>query len=311
MHLPPPTPAAVRAGLEEAVGPGPWRLETVSSSSNFVLRADHVDGGRSVAVRVPRVVGRGASAFWDQMGVIFGLSLPPSPDRLARVAGHVSSVGGLAAPSVLGTFDLDGRRVVVTEWLEGDRWEPDELPPCDGVHADLGRFLARMHGHRFDGFGTVDGAPLRPVSTYAAVARASVDATLRRLWPSDAHGPILGAMTHVDDDAVASACALVMPDLSANQFLFDAVDALEGRSGGGLRGVVDLDAYVVGPVELELTMAEWCVTCPDAFLAGYESVRPLPTFAPFRSFHRATMLVNEPSVAGDLERLLHDRIHFP
>jgi fructosamine-3-kinase len=95
-----------------------------------------------------------------------------------------------------------------------------------------------------------------------------------------------------------------MTDISGNQFVYD---------GQRISGVVDLDAYVIGPREWELSTLEMGITAPAAFRQGYECYRPLPPFAPFRRFYRFWMYLNEPGDGYDAERLAHfmqQTIHF-
>jgi len=109
-------------------------------------------------------------------------------------------------------------------------------------------------------------------------------------------------MSQCPPELVATSFALVMPDICGSQFLFDAAD---------ISAVVDTESYVAGPVELELTIAEWCLVNHKAFADGYQSVRPLPRFSDFRAFHRSTMLINEEALTGDVSRLLTENAVFP
>jgi hypothetical protein len=287
--------------LLNRVASGPWRVDLVSTSSSFVYRADCEGRDKPVAVRVPRLTQTNLSAFWQQLTDVFGFAYPPRPDQLGWIATRIRDVGHLAAPAVLAHGAVCGRESVVTEWLLGEPWEPDQFPDDDTTCARLGDFLGRMHNEAAAGFGPILGA-LSPPSEYVAVASASIEATLDRHWTEEAAAQIRGIVGQKRSGAnVVSDFCPVMPDISGNQFLY---------GDAGLAAAVDLDAYVVGPVELELTVVEWCLPRGDAFRQGYERHRPLPEFAAFRDFHRATVMVNEPALSGDVDRLLHENIHF-
>lgn len=77
-------------------------------------------------------------------------------------------------------------------------------------------------------------------------------------------------------------------------------------------GVVDLDAYVIGPREWELTILEMCITQPAAFRRGYEHYLPLPSFAPFRNFYRLWSYLCDPEeVDGErFAQFMQGSIHF-
>jgi hypothetical protein len=293
----PPLPdAEVVELLETAVGAGPWRVELVGQSSNDVYRCEGV--AETVAVRIPRVRMDALSSFWRQLREVFGCTFPPSVGQFRAIAAAVTDAG-LRCPRLIAAMQIDGRPAVITEWLPGEPWEPDRFPSSGDVHRALGAFLARMHDRGHDGFGAV-GGPLRPAPDYHHAAMTSARNVVESAWSGGAE-ELVSSMDDSDPAAVASSFAMIMPDIAGNQFLFD---------GDAIAGVVDLDSYVIGPIELELTVAEWCLVDPAAFAEGYEAVRPLPRFEPFRRFHRATMLVNEEAVAGDVDRLLEEHAFF-
>lgn len=282
--------------LAREIDNSPWDIELVGESSNYVYRCAGASG--VLAVRTPRSDIVTPSSFWRQMREIFGLTFPPPPDQFVFAA-KAASDAGLASPTLLATSDFEGRPILVTTWLAGDPWEPDEFPPSREVHLALGRFLGRMHMRSEPGFGRLAGR-LRPLADYYASAIASAKTTVESAWSGVGEG-LLSVMTKGEPAKVATSCAVVMPDIAGNQFLYDET---------GIAGVVDLDSYVVGPVELELTIAEWALVDHGAFADGYQSVRALPRFADFRGFHRATMLINEEAPSGDLDRLLTENACF-
>jgi Ser/Thr protein kinase RdoA (MazF antagonist) len=288
--------AEVAKLLERELGTSPWDVELVAQNSNYVYRCSGPSG--QVAVRAPRVDERTSYPFWQQMQRVFGLSFPMSAAQFATVTSAVNGAG-LSAPRLVAAVDWEGRAVFVTTWMSGDSWEPDQFPALPEVHRMLGRFLATMHERTYRGYGSV-GAPLRSPGSYYKAAIASVRRELEAHQRPEG-GRLLATMTACDPAAVATCFALVMPDIAANQFLF---------TESGIAGVVDLDAYVVGPVELELTIAEWCLTDHRSFADGYSSVRSFPRFAEFRAFHRALMLVNEPTIDGDVDSRFSENAFF-
>lgn len=298
MPLPPVPIGDIEAALERELGRAGWQIHLVAASSNYVYRCEARE--RIVALRTPRVDLGAPSSYWRQMGEVFGLTFPPTATQLATVIAAVSAAAdGPACPQLLAATTVDDRPIFITTWIAGESWEPDAFPKRADVHHGLGRFLARLHERSQAGFGPVGGR-LKPTSAYCEAAITSARTTIETAWTGDG-SRLLAAMTAADPARIATTCALVMPDISANQFLFD---------GTGLAAVVDLDSYVIGPIELELTIAEWCLTDHGAFADGYRSVRPLPRFEPFRAFHRASMMVNEEAMAGDADRLFEENASF-
>jgi len=73
-----------------------------------------------------------------------------------------------------------------------------------------------------------------------------------------------------------------MPDLSPSQFLVDE---------GGIAGLVDIESYVRGPVELELAVLEFWLEHLDAFREGYEQHVALPSISDYRDVYRFLIYV--------------------
>lgn len=292
----PLAPEEVADLLEREVGGRDWLVELISHSSNYIYRC--TSGERVVAVRAPRVSMDAPSSFWRQMREVFALTFPPSESQLRAIA-EVVTEAGLPCPRVLAVASLESRPIVVTTWVAGEPWKPDQFPPSLEAHRSLGEFLARMHEQTHDGFGSVRRS-LRPTAEYYAASIASARTTAHAAW-NDGSETLLAVMDSCEPTAVASSCSMVMPDISGNQFLYGDT---------GISAVVDLDGYVVGPIELELTIAEWCLVDHGAFADGYRRVRPLPTFSAFRAFHRATMLINEEALSGDVHKLLDQNAYF-
>lgn len=296
--LPVPTEAEILGVLRRHVSDAAWQLELVGASSNYVFRC--VSDGLVVAVRSPRVDLARPSHYWRQVQEVFGLCFPPSSSQLTA-ASAATRAAGMDSPRLLAEDAVGDRPIYITTWMPGQAWKPDAFPASDSAHRRLGIFLAEMHSRATDGFGSLDG-DLRPPAQYFEAAVTSAEAVIDAGPWAVEKAQLVETMTRCDPDNVAASFAVVMPDICASQFLFGDAD---------IAAVVDIDSYVRGPVELELTVAEWCLVDHRAFAEGYESVRRLPRFSDFRAFHRSTMLINEEALTGDLQRLLTENAVFP
>ena len=286
-----------RPALERALGEPIIELELIAQSSNLVYRVA-TRSGKLYSLRVPHL--ERLSAFWCQLRDIFGHGYASKFDHAGEVGASIRAAG-LDAPSLVTTVDLGSTTGYLFTWIDGESWEPDPFPDRDDVHEQLGRFLGAMHGRSFDGFGP--RGELIPKERYVATANASMSAIIEEHWR---HTPAINRFFEDEiapclPDAVARDFALIMPDISGNQFVYGE---------DGIAGVVDIDSYVIGPRELELTIAEWCITRPEAFRRGYEEHAQLPRFADFRRYHRFMMLVNDPNEDVNLEHALTISVHF-
>lgn len=264
--------------------------------------------GRRYVVKQPKQGRETFSPFWQQMEAIFGIN---SVTQLATVRGvseRLQQQTIIPVPQVIHVEAdagvLDAPFVVLTH-LAGAAHEPDEFPSGEALHYQLGQFIGSLHAQPYAGFGNVLMEPLRPKADFLSMMIAAMHQTIQRFWadcpPLYNYLDKLAATTAID--AIFSSAGLIMIDISGNQFVYDKQY---------IRGVVDLDAYVIGPREWELSMLEMCITEPAAFRRGYECCVSLPTFASFRSFYRLWAYLNEPDQGYDavqfanfMERAIH------
>lgn len=277
-------------------------------SSNRVY-AVTTAAGRGYVVKQPKQVREAISPFWQQMEAIFGIN---SVTQLATVRGvseRLQRQPIIPAPQVIHVEAdagvLDAPFIVLTH-LAGAAHDPDEFPSGETLHYQLGQFIGYLHAQPCAEFGNVLMAPLRPKADFLPMMIAAMRQTIQRFWadcpPLHEYLDKLAATTDVD--AIFSSAALIMTDISGNQFVYD-----QPR----ISGVVDLDAYVIGPREWELSTLELGISAPDAFRQGYECYALLPTFAPFRRFYRFWMYLNEPGDGYNAEQFAHfmqQTIHF-
>lgn len=205
-------------------------------------------------------------------------------------------------PRHVGSFTLADLPVDIFEWIDGNAWEPDEFPDSEAIQEQLGRFLGGLHRTRFEGIGTVR---LHEASStqYMERMRTSAQNLLRRHWrdKDDVTRYAARELRRFTQDMVASRIVAMMPDISANQFLYGS---------GEIVGLVDLDSYVVGPAEWELAVTEMTLSRPDAFRRGYEEWLPLPRFGAFRDYYRFMMLLSGPDENNDLTAFLTRSVYF-
>jgi aminoglycoside phosphotransferase (APT) family kinase protein len=279
------------------------RLDT-GSSSNEVY---HVQAaGEAYIVKAAKAVREELSPFWQQMAALFGSTIRTQLAGLPSLIDALQRQSPVPAPQ-LRHIEPDsatlGAPFTVVTYLPGATHEADEFPPLPSLHEELGAFVGALHAQKQVGFGCVGATPLTANELFGAHAIATMQTTIAHYWPDD-----VAVRQHFADlvqnqrvGAVVSHSALIMPDISANQFIY---------RDEALAGVVDLDAYVIGPRELELTVLELCITEPAAFRRGYERYLPLPRFAPFRSFYRLWLYLNDPAAGVELAEFMERSQHF-
>lgn len=271
----------------------------VPYSSNWVYGVTTATGQRYV-VKQPKAIRENISPFWQQMEEIFGINCVTQLTTTRNVSALLQRQSIIPVPQVIHVEpdppDLEAPFVVLTR-LAGTDHDPDEFPDGEALHYQLGQYIGYLHTQSYPGYGNVLLEPLHPQPDFLAAATATMRRMIKHFWADQAalHQYLDDLLATVDAAALFSTANLIMIDISGNQFVYDSQR---------ISGVVDLDAYVIGPREWELSILEMCITQPAAFRRGYECYATLPAFAPFRAFYRLWSYLNEPDQGYDVERFV-------
>ncbi len=210
--------------------------------------------------------------FWRGMEWLFGTTALPAPERLEARYNLAASGSPLRVPGYLGPLgELAGHAHWITEWLEGG--------PATASHANaarLGTHLGRLHAH---------AAPAGPLRGWGERLADTLDHLAERDWPG--HPGLADRLAAARTAARAlpdPQPAWILPDIRWDQFL---------ERGGRLDALVDVEALVIGPAELDLAALEYQLDAAqaEAFAAAYRRHRPLPGLAPGREACRLLLFL--------------------
>lgn len=246
-----------------------------------------------VVVRVSARSGAGG-AFWTGVARLFGID-STRLDNLRIINDAVNDITDFRAPGVLRTGTIDGRAFAVTELLPGRHIDSFDDLPSAAAEA-FGRRLAHGHRRAFAYCGSPSGLVSYPIPEFHVRAGAAIEWLCREYRAHDKRAGTIAARVAANLRALAPppASSLILFDIGGSQYLWD--DA-------GPTAVVDTEAYVYAPRELELIVLESDNGAPfaAAFRRGYESVSPLPDLAPFREPYRCLIALMEVNGAVGLE----------
>lgn len=280
----------------------------VAYGSNRLYAVQTVAGARYV-VKMPKAVRESVSPFWQQMAAIFGINRVTQLTALPTVVERLQQQTIIPVPQVIQVETAsalpEAAYAIVTQ-LAGVAHEPDEFADSADIHYQLGQYVGYLHRQSYGGYGNVSMAQLQPRASFQATLVANMHRTVTTFWHDEPalHAQIDQVMAMAAPDLIFSAAALIMIDISANQFVYQ---------NERISGVVDLDAYVIGPIEWELTILEMCITDPVAFKQGYTCYSTLPSFAPFRAIYRLWSYLNEPHLGYDathFTQLMQRAVYF-
>lgn len=230
-------------------------------------------------VRTSRLIDEPDNEFWRGLKGLFGID-PRRVGDLEPVNGYLCALSSIPVPRVLRVDEVGGRVHAVVEKMKGSTLPSfGELAP--EALAGLGEALARIHTRRFDWCGAPSGALQYPVAEFHTRLIGTIWSVVDRYYREQPEIEALLEPICLAAQALPApeAGALVMPDLDPSQFLWN---------GERITALVDTEAYVVGPRELDLIALEYVLDAPQAqaVAEGYRRVLPLPDLTAVRPVYR-------------------------
>lgn len=235
--------------------------------------------GQKYVLKTPLMVGDGLSPFWLMMKNIFHFTFEKQTADFANVYNILKDNPHIpVAP-----FIAAGKGAMVYEFMEGKSWAEDEFPKGKENAYILGQYVGYNHQMIHKNCG-VPG--IEDVADFFSVALSHMERCIHEHWNSE---ELIDKKVRAFFETMKECCfessrhSLIMVDICADQFLYE---------GENIAACVDLDAYVIGPVEWELSFLKKQVEDWDSFKAGYETYQNMPTFEKISDFFFFIMGLN-------------------
>jgi aminoglycoside phosphotransferase (APT) family kinase protein len=243
----------------------------------------HVKTSReNIVVRMPRFMegDEPKGDFGWGLYHLFGLDMRQI-FRLQPLNALLNSLSPIAVPQVLrkGMAD-DGRPYVIVEFMPG--YEPEQADMRQKpMLVELGKALASIHSRFSPHYGQAIGETHYPLQSFHPRMIETMRSLVERFHSNDTRvQQTLATITKLAQQLLApKEASLVMIDLNERQFLTD---------GRHFTALVDTDAYVLGPRQLDFIALEYAFDAMQAevFAQGYSSILPLPRLAEVRPVYR-------------------------
>ena len=258
-------------------------------STHQLWRCDTVDG--PMILKVCNQENVKESAFWRGINKLFNANFPGSLQHIAVISQQIAAISPLTIP---GTIAAKANNFVLARWLDGDAVEPEKV--TDKMVILLAEHLGQLHQHTKETWGefhqpslSVEQWPIRLHDVIETLAESH-----RNAIPGD----ILNSALQQAKTVHINKFVPIMPDLRWDQFL---------QQNGELSALVDLDAFVFGPRELELVLLEYILTAQQAeqFKTQYQQYQTIPDLNHVRTAYRLLLflmnVLGEPSLKNWLE----------
>ena len=246
-------------------------------SSNETRFFDY--GGRKYVLKTPLMGGDRLSPFWQMMKNVFNFTFEVQNRHMNDVCSLLKDNPHIPVPA-LEAADADA---AVYEFIEGKAWDEDEFPKGTDNAFKLGRYIGCNHRTAHAACGILG---IEDVPCIFDAAKKHMEQCITRYWNSsnEIDRQVRNRFEFLaTQHFTSSKYSLIMVDNCADQFLFN---------GDEIKACIDLDAYVIGPVEWELTFMRLQVGDWDRFKAGYETYQPLPDIGSTAGFFRFIMALN-------------------
>lgn len=246
--------------LTQALQEGGFRvldLKMIAKSSNKIYLAKTDSGLQIVKIPIFKP-GDKLSPFWNQLNEIFGLTTKSKFEQQPELSQILSNISPL--PFTIPEVRKHGSYFIM-DYVNGASIEADEFPLNDLVGDQIGKYIRAAHALNYQGYGILSH-PVRDRSFFLDTLAKTMSNTIREFWNNDKELHILLDQV-VSKFSISGNFSLIMPDISANQFVYTSDKHQE------ISGLVDLDSYVIGPVEMELVVLEYVLAGSQSFLKSY------------------------------------------
>ena len=224
----------------------------------------HFDGKKYV-LKTPLMVGDNLSPFWLMMKRVFRFTFEEQNAHLKDLYNALKDNPHIS----VAPFVAADHEAMIYEYIVGDSWDEDEFPKGKENAYRLGKYVGYNHQIDHEHCGIIG---VEDVTDFYSNVISHMEECIRTHWNSEDLVDQKVRMyfeTLKENRFVSSKYSLMMVDMCADQFLYE---------GENIISCVDLDAYVIGPVEWELSFLKTQVEDWDSFKAGYETYQRMPEF---------------------------------
>lgn len=252
-------------------------FEKGSVSSNEIHFFQY-DGKRYV-LKIPLMAGDKLSPFWLMMKNVFHFTFEKQNVRMQEVYSALKKNPHIPVAS----FVVGDESAMIYEYMEGKSWVGDDFPQGTENAYRLGQYVGYNHqqAHKYCGI-----LGLEDVTNFFPNALSHIETCINAHWNGE---ELIDKKVRAFFETLkeryfeSSKYSLMMVDMCADQFLYKGED---------ITACVDLDAYVVGPVEWELSFLREQIEDWNSFKAGYETYQSMPAFEEMADFFFFIMGLN-------------------
>jgi len=237
-----------------------------------------------------------ASTFWQAMNKLFDINFPASLAHIDKTHFFLNQEGRLQIPEFIAS---EASTFVLARYLKGD--DVDFGQVSDDMVIQLARHLAKLHQIKYSLWGAFHHAEFLSSqwSTRLQQALSSLAEVHPITIPEDILEQALQQAAKLDIDIFVP----IMLDLRWDQML---------HQHDQLSAIVDMDAFVIGPRELELVLLEYQLNQHQAeiFAKAYQKNADWPDLTEQRFCYRLLLFLMNSLGETDVEKWMNTAIRW-
>ncbi|MDF1587671.1 MAG: phosphotransferase [Gammaproteobacteria bacterium] len=215
------------------------------------------------------------SSFWQGVNSLFAVDFPDSLNQIQQIHTFLSEHGCLNIPEYIAS---EASRYVLVRHITGD----DAETVSDSMVRKLASHLAQLHRHQLSNWGAFHHTGFSAKQWSERLQHTLM--TLAELHPVTIPNNMLEHALEQAKKLNVTMFSPIMLDLRWDQML---------HQQGQLSAIVDMDAFVVGPRELELVLLEYQLNKQQAntFEQAYQEISDMPALADQRYGYRLLLFL--------------------
>jgi hypothetical protein len=262
-------------------------------STHQIWRCSTVDG--EMMLKVCREESAISSDFWVGLNALFGLQFPTSLGEIELTHQFLEQYGGFKVPTFVAA---EAGSFVLAKYIEGEDIDQASVSEADVMA--LARHICKLHKQTSERWGN-----LNQPQQQAELWEKQLQDTLRLL---------IGKNGHVDAaliESVLSQKGLLNEEQFVPLMLDFRWDQCR-RSDDGDITLIDLDAFVRGPKELDFVLLEYLLTTEQLrlFASVYQQSHEVPDLRVCRDGYRLLLFLLNVLGEKDLKLWMKQRTFF-
>lgn len=266
-------------------------------STHQIWRCETADGSMMLKICQQKNVEQ--SSCWRVIEQLFGRYLPVELGRVDAIQQQLLQHGQLPLPELLAcrSQTADSPAFMLNRFVEGQMLTAEQL--TDEMISQLASHIASLHAYELNLWGEL----AQPSYEAEAWPEALLKTLVKQAGEQDIAEPWLSLVVSQIELINPTVFAPIMLDNRWDQYLFE---------GNKITALVDIDAFVAGPVELELILLEYQLNeqQADVFARSYQKTLALPELADVRLCYRFLLFLMNALGETDLDKWMRHPVRW-